>query len=178
MFRPKKIKVFDSQNPEYALVDAINSEIFENYSPEISYWSFNAAATEVNMDELDAIYGEVSRQNVKQYFGPYDPKGTLEINPIIQELTRLGLQQIEEVDLYCNIAAMHDYLDGKDPIAGDIFRITWLETDIERRYIFYSVANVTPVDIYNFRYTNWLINAEQTPLHNVPDEIKLYHEGE
>jgi len=178
MFRSGKngIKVFDSQNPEYSLIDSMTSEIFENYSTEIAYWLFGRAETEANLDELDEVYGESSK-NKRIYSGPFDVKGTLTINPIIQELTRLGLEQIEEIDFYCNIAAMDEYLEGEPPKAGDIFRVTWIEKENTRRYVFYSVANVTPTDIYNSRYINYLISAEQTTLHNFPAEIKNYYEG-
>jgi len=177
MFRPKRIKVFEPTNPEYSLIDSMTSEVFENYSPEIAWWSLNRTETEANRDELSEVYGE-SKPSSKMFDGPFPVAGAFEINPIIQELTRLGLEQIEEVDFYCNIAAMQEYTEGRDPKGGDVFRVTWLETNSERRFVFYNVSNVTPVDIYNYRHINWLVNAEQTTLHDVPDEIKEFYEGQ
>jgi len=178
IFRPKNLKVFEPDNPEYTLIDHMTEEVFENYSTEIAYWVLNVTETDSDRDELDEVYGEGGgADQLRAYYGPYEVFGTLTINPIIQELTRLGLEQIEEIDFYCNIAAMENYLEGYIPKAGDIFRTTWIQTNNERRYIFYNIANVTPVDLYNFRYINYLINAEQTSLHEVPESIKNYYEG-
>lgn len=178
MWRPKHLKVFEPHQPEYSLIDAMTQEVFENYSSEVYYWIFNRVATAEHQDELDVAYGEASRGTAEVYSGPFKVAAALQINPIIQELTKLGAQQIQEVDIYCNIAAMQDYLEGETPKIGDIMRVTWIESDNSRRYVFYHIANVTPVDIYNYRYTNWWINAEQTLLSNVPDIIRLHSDGE
>lgn len=179
MYPPRKtgIQVFEPTNPEYSLIDAMTTEVFENYSSEIKWWIFSRTETDENRDELDKAYGEASRGVAEVFSGPYDVSGTLEVNPILQELTRLGAEQIEEIDFYTNIAAMQVYLKGENPKQGDIFRVTWIQTNTDRRFIFYRVANVTPVDIYNMRYTNWLINAEQELLSNVPENIRTYSDG-
>jgi len=40
------------------------------------------------------------------------------------------------------------------------------------------VSNIIEVDMYNTRYVNYQIAAEQTILNNVPDIIKNYSESE
>ena len=86
---------------------------------------------------------------------------------------------IKDVDLFCGIAAMYQYLSGKDPMPGDIFRFTRLGLDpkVNREYDFYVVSHAWPVDLYNNRYTSWQIAAEQTNLNDVPDIIKNYRDG-
>lgn len=179
MFRPKKNQVFEPLNPEYSLIDAMTEEVFVNYSPELAYWSLNEPTTEASRDELDKLYGEKSSDTGKiTYDGPFQVYGTLQINPIIQELTKVGLQQIEEIDFYVNIAAMAEYIEGRYPKYGDVLRVTYIETDNSRRYVFYNIANVTPVDLYNFRHINYLLNGEQTMMADVPEEIRNYSEGQ
>jgi len=175
-FRPTKPTLFEPRNPEYALVDAMTSERFTLFSPEIYYWSFlqddedGAAAR----DELDIVYGEKSSVGTEQYIGPIEIKAILEVNPILAEFKRVGLQQIEEIEAYANIAAMENYLKGRKPKPGDIFRVSWIITETERRFVFYKISNVTPVDERQFRYVNWHIHAEQTTLHEAPDSIKQF----
>jgi len=181
--RSTKLQMWDPKSPEYALLDSMVSEKFTAHSPEIKWWSFlqdNETGAAVR-DELDKVYGEKSsggKDAKRGYLGPFDVKAIMEINPIVKEFTRLGLQQIEEVETFANIAAMEHYLEGRLPKPGDIFRVSWIVTETERRYVFYKVANATPCDPYNFRYINWHISAQQTNLFEAPDTVKLYHEGE
>ncbi len=176
-FRPTKITMFEPSNPEYSLVDTMMAEKITAYSPEVYWWSQirddeTGAATR---DELDKVYGEKSSgDGYINYIGPKEVKSILELNPIVAEFTRLGLQQIEEVEIYVNIAAMDYYLDGRPPKSGDILRVSWIVTETQRRFVFYKVSNVTPVDPYNFRYINWHIHAEQEMLHDAPDSIKQF----
>jgi len=177
MWRPNgKINIFDPTNPEYTLVDAMTAEKFENYSWEIVYWSFNIETTAPTLDALDQTYGEASDVQNK-YDGPFEAYGTIEVNPILQELTKLGHQQIEEINFYCNISAMDNYLQGRIPKQGDIIRVSWIKTDSTRRFVFYGIGNVTPVDPYNARYTNWLMHCEQTNMNEIPEEIKNFNDG-
>jgi coenzyme F420-reducing hydrogenase gamma subunit len=178
-YRSQSIKMYDPKNPEYSLVDAMTSERFTLYSPEVYWWSFirdNEDGAAIR-DELDRVYGEKSSTEKMAYLGPYEVKAAIELNPIVAEFTRLGLQQIEEVEAYVNIAAFDYYLKGRPPKPGDIFRVSWIVTETERRYVFYKVANVTPVDPYNFRYINFHLHAEQTTLHEAPDNIKQFATG-
>ena len=78
---------------------------------------------------------------------------------------------------FAYIRIMNQYLHGRDPKKGDVFRVTWIKSQTERRYVFYNIGNVTPVDPFNFKHINWLIAAEQTDMSEIPDEIKNYDEG-
>lgn len=175
-YRPTKINMFEPRNPEYSLIDMMTSEKFTAYSPEIYWWSFIKDGEDgaAERDELDKVYGEKSSAGKVAYLGPFEVKAALELNPIVAEFTRLGLQQIEEIEAYGNVAALDSYLKGNVPKEGDIFRVSWIVTETERRFVFYKVANVTPVDPYNFRYINWHIHGEQTTLHEAPDSIKNF----
>jgi hypothetical protein len=72
---------------------------------------------------------------------------------------------------------MDNYLQGRVPKAGDVIRVSWIKTDSTRRFVFYGISNVTPVDPYNARYTNWLIHCEQTNMNEIPNEIKNFNDG-
>jgi hypothetical protein len=105
MYRPYKPLGFDKTNPEHALVDLLVEELHTLEGGEIIYWCLkdpkvlNEEALINNetpyTDELDDIYMEKSSGDGKYLF--YEPEllpGKLEINPIINELGRLGLATI------------------------------------------------------------------------------------
>ena len=177
IYKPTSVEVFQPLNPEYALVDSMIEEAFEAISDELVWWSLDRTKTQEHMDDLGKAYGEASdTANKPEYNGPFRVWGKTEINPIIQELTRLGAQTLREIDMYFNVAAFANYTNGLTPKQGDIVRVTWLmrRPEEDREFWFYEVANVTPVDIYNFRYANWQCLAEQTALNNVPEAIRTY----
>lgn len=179
MYRPTNPRLYEPTNPEYLLADVMTAEQYEIHSPEIKWWSMiREVDGGAERDELDEVYGEKSSPGKLAYTEPYEVFGFVDINPILQELTKLGQQQINEIEFYTNIADFNLRSDGIMPKRGDIFRISWILTETERNYIWYSVANVTPVNPYNFKYVNWHINAEQTTLHDAPANIKEYILGE
>ena len=179
MYRPIAAKIYEPNNPEYSLVDAMTSELFELFSPEIKWWNLNITTTQSNLDSLDQLYGEEG-DNKLAFNGPFNVYGRVETNPILKELSRLGHLEIREIDFYVNIAAMNNYLENSIPREGDIFRLTYLGNDpkIDRKFFFYVVNNIIEVDLYNCRYINYQIAAEQTTLNNVPDIIKNYSESD
>ena len=177
MFRPQKVKTFDPLSPEYALVDSLTSEMIDAITPYVLWWSLLRNDTQQKRDELDTIYGEASSKDGKHVFVTTPTKVSLrlEINPVIKELTRLGIEQIHAIDIYCNIA---DFLNKNNipPQPGDVFRISYINEqgqDIFRN-IFYTASVIVPVDLFNLRYINWQIYAEQTPMDVVPDYIKNF----
>jgi hypothetical protein len=182
MYRPQKLRMYEPTSPEYSLADTMLQERITAYSPEVYYWSFVRDDESIapdfgskERDELDIVYGEKSSANGKMaYLGPYEVKLALELDPIMAEMTRLGWQQIESVNAFGSVAAMDHYLKQRLPKSGDIFRVSWILTETERRFVFYKISNVTPVDPFNFRYLTWAIHAEQTTLHDAPDNIKQY----
>ena len=171
MFRPQNVKVFEPHNPELSLIDLMEEEVFEATSTEIYWFCMNKSETEDRMDVLDAIYGATNSITKKSFDGPYKVYGLLEINPILQELTRMGLEQKEEIDLIVNQASFYSYLHDKNPQMGDLFRISYLLHNDERKYTWYKVGSITPIDLFNFKYVNWMIHAEQTALADVSQEV-------
>lgn len=189
MFRPTSPTMFCPSNSEHSLVDALTEEIHMLESPEIIYWRLkkpeeidaepeNIISGESYLDDLDKVYGEKSSKEGKLlYKDPVRVYGKIDIQPIINELQRLGLITTKQIDLYLNIAHAHEKL-GEVPKGGDVFRVTYLIRDIngelKEKYVYYHLSNVTEVDLYNFQYVNYQLFAEQTNMMDVPDEIKQY----
>lgn len=189
MYRPLTPNMFEPNNPEHSLVDAMTEEVHMLESPEIFYWKIKKeeeieAEPEYNnvddpyLDDLDTVYGEKSSGDGKYLFhDPVRVYGKIDIEPILNELSRLGLTTINQIDFYLNIAHCHDRL-GRPPAGGDTFRVTYLirdnNGDLKNKYIYYVVSNTNEVDLYNYQYINYQIWAEQTNMMNVPDEVKQY----
>lgn len=174
MYRPINCKVMEPKNPEYALASSLSADFIENQSPLMYWWSFDRTKTTATQDELDQIYGEKSSGDRKFTFKkPNRVYAFMEINPILIELSRLGIEQIEEITLVINV---DDFLNRnfEDPKSGDVFRISYIVGEQKYRNIFYTVGSVVPFDIFNMKYLNWHIYAEQTPMNEVPDSIKNF----
>lgn len=169
--RPDELKLFDSTNPEYELANSFVDESNEIVSPLILFFCADITATKSEMDNVDITYGE-TKQKIK-YLPPKKILGNVEINPIIQELTSLGLAQIEALNLIVGIPNILSTL-GQEPKEGDIFRISYVEQGKPLRDVFYTVSNVIPVNLFNFQYLNYIINGQQTRMTDVPTEVKNY----
>lgn len=178
MYRPQKVKTYDPTNPEYGLVDMMVSEAFEAVSPEIYYWSLDTVTTKTSMDALDKVYGEKSSTSKITYKEPKLVHARIDFNPILKELSKLGTTTKEEVEIFVNIASVMEELDNNAPKSGDILRVSYINHDPysadNKSVTFYTVSQVTPVDLYNNRYTNLQISAEQTTMNEVPDKIKKF----
>ncbi len=172
--RPNTVKVFEPKNPEYALCSSLTSEFIEAQSPLCMWWSLNRATTNASQDELDQVYGERGSGDRKFKFKkPNRIYLYLEINPIMIELTRLGIEQIEEITGVINV---DDFLQRNfcDPQPGDIFRISYIISEQKYRNVFYTLSSLVPFDMFNMQYINWHLYAEQTPMQEVPDEITSF----
>lgn len=169
--RPYELKLFDALNPEYELANSYVDEINEIGSPLILYFSMNDPETKSSMDNVDLIYGE-TKQRIK-YFPPKRINAIPEINPVLEELTSLGLSQIEEINFSVGIPYILSTL-GQEPKGGDILRISYVEQGKPLRDVFYTVVNVLPSNLFNFQYLNYTIHAEQTRMADVPTEVKNY----
>lgn len=176
MYRPTKVKTYDPSNPEYSLIDLMVSESFESVSPEIFMWSLNTTATTQKMDPLGKLYGETASSSKAVYTGPFQIYAKVDFNPIIKEITRLGTETKEEIEIFSNIASIMQQSKVL-PKSGDILRVSYIlnpmQTD-SKRVTFYSISNVVPADLYNNKYVNLQISAEQTNLSDIPNEIKNY----
>ncbi len=174
--RPNNIKVFEPKNPEYALCSSLTSEFIEAQSPYTIWWSVDSTKSEASQDELDKIYGEKSSgDRLIKFKKPNRIYLSLEINPIMVELTRLGVEQIEEITAVINIDDFRNR-NFEDPKPGDVFRISYVVSEQQYRNVFYTVSTLVPFDIFNTKYINWHLYAEQTPMNEVPDSIKNYME--
>lgn len=181
IFHPAKVSIFMPQTPEHATLDAMIKEAYEARSTELMWWTFSPAAASANQDSIDAMFGETTSQSQAMYSErPYRVYANNQVNPIIMEVTRLGGQTVKDIDLFCGIAAMSEYLEGADPRPGDVFRLTRLGRDpkVDREYDYYVVSHVWPVDEYNSRFTSWQIAAEQTNMSDLPDSVTKWEGGE
>lgn len=195
MYRPMSPNMWEPNNPEHSLVDAMTEEVHMLESPEIIYWrlkkeeeidaenEYTNEGSEYEydgyLDELDKEYGEKSSGEGKLlYHKPIVVYGKIDIEPILNELSRMGLTTINQIDFYMNIAHCHERLE-RPPIGGDVFRVTYFirdnKGDLKNKYIYYEVSNVNEVDLYNYQYINYQIWAEQTNMMNVEDSVKQFH---
>lgn len=174
MFRPKEVLLFDPKNPELSVADVMTSDYIRAMSPKILYWHFDRTTNRAAQDDLDSVYGEKSSGEAKDVFiGPKRVYMFIEFNPIIIELTRLGVEQIEEITCFTNIA---DFLDitGTLPKPGDLFRISYIQEEDKYRNRFYTVGSVSPRDLFNGKHLNYVLFSELTPLDHVPQNIKNF----
>jgi hypothetical protein len=168
--RPKDLTVFDSESPEYSLANSIIQETMKIVTPDLLWFSFRAQDTEMTRDELDKLYQE---SQLKLYKQPRQIDGMFEISPIIRELAKLGISDIEQISLVLNYADCVAKL-GEEPKSGDIFRMSYVNLGRPYKNTFYTVSTVLPTDLYNFMYMNLLVSAEQTAMAEVPEEIKTF----
>ena len=170
--RPKTLKLFEPKNPEYMLASSIIQETMEIASPKIFWFSKDHAETDSKLTEIDTTYGEEASS--KKYFKqPVEVVGFVDVNPMLIELTKLGFNNLREINLIVNIL---DFVErvGDKPKEGDVFRVTFLSPIGEDENIFYSVATVFPTDQFNHMYLDLMIGAEQTDLADVHEEVKSY----
>lgn len=170
--RSKTLKLFDPKNPEYMLAASVIQEQMEIASPHILWFTKNQELTDSKLTEIDMAYGEESSS--KKFFKPpVQVHGFLDVNPMIIELSKLGYNNLREINLIMNQMDLMEKL-GDLPKEGDVFRITFLRPGTTDENIFYSVATVLPTDQFNHMYLNLMIGAEQTDLADVHEEVKSY----
>lgn len=169
--RPSELKLFDSMSPEYELANSFVQESIEIVSPPILYFCTNLPATKETLDNVDIVYGET--KNKITFLPPKKIVANPQLNPILEELTSLGLAQLEELNLVVSIPYIIQAL-GQEPKGGDVFRISYMENGRPFRDVFYMVNNAIPVNLFNFQYLNYTINAQQTQMTDVPSTVKNY----
>lgn len=173
IYRPHKLNLYEPTNPEHYLIDSFNREYFEIVSPRLLYWKFDMDGSKSNQNSLQNLYQENTTKKV------YDEQPLENINlyieksPVLEELNKAGIKVVEEVTVVCSIMEMEEKL-GRSPIPGDIFRVSHTVTDNKERFVFYEIGSVVPTDLFKWRYTNYTINATQSPLENVPKHIKEF----
>jgi hypothetical protein len=161
--------VYDPLNHEYWLVDQTDSDHIKQNSPYILYWKYDAKSTIRNNDELSILYGE-SNELVFHSLTPTRVYMYPDIAPIIQELNRMGGNQIQDVTYFAN---QTDFIEkiGRPPLSGDLFCTYFFQKDKIQKKVFYTVSSFSEFDLHMYRYIHFILNVEQSNLSNVPKEI-------
>ncbi len=163
--RPFKLNLYEPENPEYLLLNSFNEEFTEISSPRILYWKLNREASKQNQDKLDELYGEATQTNV--YEDPIEVYFLIERSPIMNELTRLGQNTIEEINIVVPTLQISEKLQ-RLPDAGDIFRLSTIhEEGKKEKFTFYEISNVVDNDANNHMWMTLMLFAKQTDLSNL-----------
>lgn len=173
MYRPDpKFKIYDPTiSTEYDLANSFSAEAMKFVSPKIIYWRLDKDATDADQSDDEDIYNEKIGETI--FKDPLEIFGYIEVNPIIQEITRLGIEQLEELNIFVNLQEVVKIL-GEKPKGGDIMRISYFREQTQDKNTFYKVGTSFEADLYNFQYMHYVINAEQTNMSDVPKHICEY----
>jgi hypothetical protein len=169
--RPSNKNLYEPKNPEYELANSFINELHEIVTPNILYFATDMAATMPTMDNVDLVYGE-TKQKIK-FFPPKKIDAFVEANPILEELTQMGLAQIEELNV---IVSIDNFLTNiaQEPKGGDVFKISHMEQGKPQRDVWYTVTNALPINLFNWQYLNYIIHSQQTRMADVPADVKFY----
>ena len=118
-----KHKVYDPTNStEYDLASSIVSEAIRYSSPKIIYWQLNKEGTLRDVSETEDVYNE--RTGMKIFGEAKEIFGYVDVNPILAEISRLGIEQLEELNIdynempkilkYKNLEQIQDYIKDKN----------------------------------------------------------------
>jgi len=168
------LDLYDPINAEHDLVDQTSSDHIKINSPYILYWKIDQVTTKRNNDDLSNLYGETDMATFLNVSQPVRVYAYIEYSPIINELTKLGLTQVKEINFISNITDIVERLD-REPQPGDVFRVSSMEIDGSKNNTFYTVVSLSTIDQHLFRYMHYLINAETTNLKNIPKEIRDFN---
>lgn len=167
-----ELNIFDSQNYEHALVDQESFDHIKIMSPFVLYWSLDHNETRKLNDEISNLYQE---SDLLKFYSS-DPVRVYmytEHSPVISELNRLGLTTMRETNFLANKTDMHMRL-GRAPLGGDLFRVSYTNTEGKMHQQFYTVVSANEADLHLYRYLHYVVNSEQTNLSNIPKEILEY----
>lgn len=165
------LRLYDPNNPEHYLIDSVSSEWNRVVSPRFFWWKLNTVQTDTERDEIDELYQETTVTHYEAE--PRIVYAYVEKSPIIEELSRAGLTDVDELVVTFNITDIENILE-EAPKSGDMFTIAEFRIDEKSENVFYRVASVVPSDIVNWRYTNYTIMAELTALETVPETIRKF----
>lgn len=163
--------LYEPLNPEYEMAASFINELNKIVTPNILYFATNMEATMPTLDNTDIVYGE-TKQKIK-FFPPKKIEGYVETNPILEELTQMGLAQIEELNIIVSIDKFLSDIN-QPPKAGDILKISHLEQGKPPRDVWYTVTNALPINLFNWQYLNYIIHSQQTRMADVPADVKFY----
>jgi len=171
-FNNTPLKVHDPNNTEeHYFIDSLDSEHLEIVTHHILYWKLDLNRLQMDSDEVDRLYME----NEKLQFDPEPVQVNMVSNmsPIITELNRLGISSSFESVFSTNIKEITEKL-GRKPIGGDLFRLSFFETDRRYKNVFYKVSTINEGELFKDRYYTYFINANQTALEDIPNYILDY----
>jgi len=166
------LDIWDPLNYEHWLVDQESIDHIKINSPYILYWKVDHDETERHNDELSNLYQE-SDQLVFYNKEPIRVYMYAEISPIIQELSRIGISELNEINLITNITDINEKL-GRSPASGDLISIYFFQKDKKASQRFYTVVSASLSDLHLYRYLHLILNCEQTNLANIPKHIYDY----
>ena len=170
-FHPTNIDldIWDPLNHEHWLVDQQSIDHVKINSPYILYWKIDQEKTDMNNDELSDLYQE-SSQLVFYNSNPIRVFMYVEISPIVQELSRIGISELREINFISNKTDLIEKL-GRSPISGDLLSVSYFEKDKKVDPNFYTIVSTSDLDIFLYRYLHFMVNCEQTNLNNIPKHI-------
>ena len=96
-----------------------------------------------------------------------------EISPIIQELSRIGISELNEINLITNLTDINEKL-GRSPSSGDLISIYFFKKDKKVSQRFYTIVSASGSDLHLYRYIHLILNCEQTNMANIPSHIYNY----
>jgi hypothetical protein len=166
------LDIWDPLNYEHWLADQESIDHIKINSPYILYWKIDSEGTEMNNDELSNLYQE-SDQLVFYNQKPIRVYMYSEISPVIQELSRIGISELNEINLIANITDINEKI-GRFPISGDLLSIYFFQKDRKFSKRFYTVVSSSSSDLHLYRYLHIILNCEQTNLANIPKRIYDY----
>jgi len=166
------LDVWDPLNYEHWLVDQQSIDHIKINSPYILYWKIDQESTEMHNDELSNLYRE-SDQLVFYNKKPIRVYMHAEISPVVQELSRIGISELNDINLITNKTDIVEKL-GRFPINGDLISIYFFEKDKKASQRFYTLVSISSADLHLYRYLHFIMNCEQTNLANIPSHVYNY----
>ena len=170
---------------DFFVIDSFSQEYIRRSAPKIEIYLADKENTEV-----DSVYREGNKGII--YAEPVRVNGIIIQNPIIQELTKFGIQEDNDVTFKFNYTEMFDQL-GREIQVGDWIRVTLKDpsenskekrkiaetdgasnvdnTQGSKRYLvrYYHVTNAIPEDNYLYTYLHWSCFCEM----KYPDSAQL-----
>jgi hypothetical protein len=166
------LDIWDPLNYEHWLVDQQSIDHVKINSPYILYWKIDQEKTEMHNDEISNLYQE-SDQLVFYNSEPIRVFMYIEPSPIIQELSRIGISELREINFIANKTDLIEKI-GRPPISGDLMSISYFQKDTKILPNFYIITSTSDADLHLYRYLHYIINCEQSNLSNIPKHVYDY----
>jgi hypothetical protein len=166
------LDIWDPLNHEHWLVDQESIDHIKINSPYVLYWKIDQEKTEMNNDEISNLYQE-SDQLVFYNSEPIRIYVYVEISPIVQELSRIGVSELREINFITNKTDLIEKI-GRFPLPGDLLSISYFEKDKKKTQSFYNLVSTSDADLHLYRYVHFILNCEQSNLSNIPKHIFDY----